>query len=289
MTLGAILLAGGRGRRLGGVDKPLLRVGEARMVDAAVAAARAAGCAPITVVGSDPGLPGVAAVREEPPFGGPVAGIAAALDAWGVEGLAPGRCLLLACDIPSAGAAVRALLAADDGDDGDGALLVAADGRHRLVALLATAALRAAVAALPDRGRDAPLREVLRRLRLREVVDAAAAGADVDTWEDLVVARLRAGRETGMDDRLARVRAWADTLGDRYGLAADDIPIDAILDLARDAAHGVDRPAAPLTTFIAGLVAGRRGADAGQLRAILGELGALAVAAGEGDAAGDGA
>ena len=37
---------------------------------------------------------------------------------------------------------------------------------------------------------------------------------------------------------------------------------DLVLDLARDAAHGVARPAAPLTTFLVGLAAGRDGADA---------------------------
>ena len=35
---------------------------------------------------------------------------------------------------------------------------------------------------------------------------------------------------------------------------------DLVLDLARDAAHGVARPAAPLTTFLVGLAAGRQGA-----------------------------
>jgi Domain of unknown function (DUF6457) len=49
--------------------------------------------------------------------------------------------------------------------------------------------------------------------------------------------------------------------------AALDIPRDAVdasllLDLARDAAHSVARPAAPLTTFMVGLAAGLRGGDA---------------------------
>ena len=30
-----------------------------------------------------------------------------------------------------------------------------------------------------------------------------------------------------------------------------------LLDLARDAAHGVERPAAPLTTFLVGVAVGR--------------------------------
>jgi hypothetical protein len=33
--------------------------------------------------------------------------------------------------------------------------------------------------------------------------------------------------------------------------------VAAVLDLARDAAHGIARPAAPVTTFIAGVAVGR--------------------------------
>jgi hypothetical protein len=36
---------------------------------------------------------------------------------------------------------------------------------------------------------------------------------------------------------------------------------DLVLDIARDVAHGVARPAAPLTTFLVGLAAGRAGGD----------------------------
>ena len=46
-------------------------------------------------------------------------------------------------------------------------------------------------------------------------------------------------------------------------LAVDLSVLDeqAILDLARDAAHHVARPAAPLTTFLVGYAAGVAGAD----------------------------
>jgi hypothetical protein len=33
--------------------------------------------------------------------------------------------------------------------------------------------------------------------------------------------------------------------------------VNAVLDLARDAAHGIARPAAPLTTFLVGVAVGR--------------------------------
>ena len=49
--LAAILLAGGRGSRMGGVHKPLLEIGGTTLLDAAIAAARDAGCDPIVAVG----------------------------------------------------------------------------------------------------------------------------------------------------------------------------------------------------------------------------------------------
>jgi len=52
---------------------------------------------------------------------------------------------------------------------------------------------------------------------------------------------------------------WALALRQRFGLAAEDLPIALILDLARDVANGVARPAAPFSAFVAGLVAGRSG------------------------------
>lgn len=41
-----------------------------------------------------------------------------------------------------------------------------------------------------------------------------------------------------------------------------------VLDLARDVAHGVTRPAAPLTTFLAGVAAGRAGAGEAHLQTV---------------------
>ncbi len=80
--LGAILLAGGRGSRMGGVHKPLLEVGGTTLLDAALGAAHDAGCDPIVVVGPpDDAHADLTWVREDPPFGGPAAAIVAALPA----------------------------------------------------------------------------------------------------------------------------------------------------------------------------------------------------------------
>jgi hypothetical protein len=52
---------------------------------------------------------------------------------------------------------------------------------------------------------------------------------------------------------------WVTKLSQEIGVKSDDIAISEILDLARDAAHAVARPAAPITTFIVGYAAGMRG------------------------------
>jgi hypothetical protein len=55
------------------------------------------------------------------------------------------------------------------------------------------------------------------------------------------------------------LQAWLIELADVLGITAPLDQISALLDVARDAAHGVTRPAAPLTTFMVGLAAGLRG------------------------------
>jgi len=50
---------------------------------------------------------------------------------------------------------------------------------------------------------------------------------------------------------------WAAAAAAAVGASIQPGDVAAILDLARDAAHGVARPAAPLTTFIAGIAVGQ--------------------------------
>jgi hypothetical protein len=46
---------------------------------------------------------------------------------------------------------------------------------------------------------------------------------------------------------------WAATLKSALGLPPDlEVDVTAILDVARDAAHAVDRPAAPVSTYLLG-------------------------------------
>lgn len=53
--------------------------------------------------------------------------------------------------------------------------------------------------------------------------------------------------------------AWVDAVAQELGLGAvgGGRVVDLVLDMTADVAHGVDRPAAPVTAFLVGLAAGR--------------------------------
>jgi len=50
---------------------------------------------------------------------------------------------------------------------------------------------------------------------------------------------------------------WTDVLCSELGLDPGDVDQKTVLNLARVAAHTVDRPAAPLTTYVLGIAVGR--------------------------------
>lgn len=53
---------------------------------------------------------------------------------------------------------------------------------------------------------------------------------------------------------------WVTAAGAELGLTPADIRVDTVLDLARDVAHHVLRPGAPVTAYLMGVAVGR-GAD----------------------------
>ncbi len=53
------------------------------------------------------------------------------------------------------------------------------------------------------------------------------------------------------------LESWMSEIAALLGIT-EDVDIAAVLDLTRDVAHDVARPAAPLTTFALGLALGRR-------------------------------
>jgi Domain of unknown function (DUF6457) len=57
---------------------------------------------------------------------------------------------------------------------------------------------------------------------------------------------------------MSQLDDWVAALAAELGVELD-VDVRSLLDLARVAAHSVDRPAAPLTTFVVGYAAGRQG------------------------------
>ena len=192
----AIVLAGGRAARLGGLDKGALEIGGrtllARVLDAVATAG--IGAWRTVVVGGEGPLPdGVRRTREEPAFGGPLAALGAGLELLMGEDAASEGVLVLACDLPRA-ASLVALLPAEVPAGSDGVVVRDGAGRDQwLAARYRVLALREAVSAVattsPTGLTGLPLRAAVGRLRLLRVDDDGGASLDIDTPADLARAR----------------------------------------------------------------------------------------------------
>jgi molybdopterin-guanine dinucleotide biosynthesis protein A len=196
----AMVLAGGAGRRLGGVAKAALEVGGRSMLERVLAAVPDA--RPRIVVGPArlaSGTPvDVVTTSEEPPGGGPVAAAAA-----GLALLPPGLgfVAMLATDLPFlTRAAVSDLRRVAAAPTLDGALFVDSNGRRQLLcAVWRVASLTSRIGALRvERGRldGVALRELVTGLRIGQIPEYRRAGAgdgpppwfDCDTDADLTSA-----------------------------------------------------------------------------------------------------
>ena len=176
----AIILAGGRGSRMGGQDKPALLLEGRTLLQIACGAV---GDAPTVVVGPARALPpGVLAVTENPPGGGPAAAVVTGLAA--LPGLDPNALIaVLAADLPGIepDTITRLCVAAAPASS---AVLVDPGGRRQyLTGVWRCSRLTAAAGVRPDwTGR--PLRELLEPIPVREIAGSAAETADVDTQPD---------------------------------------------------------------------------------------------------------
>jgi molybdopterin-guanine dinucleotide biosynthesis protein A len=203
----AVILAGGRGTRLGGADKPGLIVGGQTLLGAVVSAVTSAGADRIVVVG--PERPGdlstgaggrVSYAREDPPGRGPVAALACGLDQVSAPAV-----VLLAADLPFLRPPhVTRLVTALAGQQAPGALLLDASARPQwLVSGWLAAVLRAALDRYPGRslgGLLGPLDPVL--LPDETAPGEPPAWLDCDTAGDLRRAREWATRARGEQEAI---------------------------------------------------------------------------------------
>ncbi|MFC9894094.1 NTP transferase domain-containing protein [Nocardia sp. NPDC127579] len=186
----AIVLAGGRASRMGGVDKPAIVIGGRSMLDAALTAV--AGCARTVVVGPHrPELsPAITQVREVPPGSGPVAAIDTGLHALQPDP-AP-LVVVLAADMPFLTDAAIAELLRQEAETGADAVFAAdSSGRPQyLIGVWRRTALTAALARL-----DSLVNQPMKALVPDETVTVHLAGvADCDTDEEVRQARAVAQR-----------------------------------------------------------------------------------------------
>ena len=187
MKYSALILAGGRSSRLGGVPKALLSNGSSTLLEQALAAC--AGASARIVVGpADLTLPsGVFQTREEPAFGGPAAGISAGLSALkktnpGLLSSSQHWVLVLSCDLPRVGAAVPLLLeaAASAPEQLSGYWAVAEGITQPLLGIYRATSL---VPAFEGETANTSVRRFLSPLAPAELELPAELTADVDTWE----------------------------------------------------------------------------------------------------------
>lgn len=178
MDWDAIVLAGGRAERMGGADKGAVDVAGRSLLARTLDAVRAA--RHVVVVGDGPVPDGIELAREDPPFGGPVAGVVA-----GLPSVNAAWTLVTACDHPYLDEAVPCLLA--EREAGDGVVLESDEGRRQLVMMVRTSALRRAVGRLPQ-PHGVSMRALLEGLDLVGVRAGERAATDVDTPEDVTLA-----------------------------------------------------------------------------------------------------
>ncbi|MGY4768975.1 molybdenum cofactor guanylyltransferase [Kribbella sp. CWNU-51] len=176
MEFDAVVLAGGGSTRFGGVDKAMLVLDGVTLLDR-VLTATADAVSTVVVGPVRTTCRPVDWTLEDPPSGGPVAGIAAGLS----HGTAP-VVVLLSCDLPWLTKDDVAQLVSGLGDH-DGYGLRDTDAREQqLAAVYRRAALTDAITRIGD-PRDKSVRRTLAGLDLAWS-DPTRAGDDVDTWAD---------------------------------------------------------------------------------------------------------
>lgn len=183
-SLAALVLAGGAAARLGGADKAAIELDGRTLLEHALEALVDAHEVVLVMPEPVPTSRPVTVVVEDPPHGGPVAGLLTGLDALARPAESV---VVLAVDMPwvTAGTVHRLRVAAEGHD---GAILVGDDRRRQLAAVLRTAALRAADPG-PEGRHGLPVHRLLAGLDLAEVPADGLEGSDVDTWADLRRAR----------------------------------------------------------------------------------------------------
>lgn len=199
--VGGVVLAGGAGRRMGGVDKAALEVGGVRILDRVLAAARPA-CDALVVVG--PNRPttvdGVRFGVEAAPGGGPVPAVAAGVDLLGPCDVV----VVLAADLPLLREVHVERLIVALGEDLDPTSAAAATDRFGANPLLAAYCYPGLHGRLSDLRSGAAAARLLPPTPI--ALDLGVATVNVNEPEDLAIAELLVSLDPGMADTVQWTR-----------------------------------------------------------------------------------
>lgn len=179
-------------------------------------------------------------VQEDPVGGGPVAAVDAGLAMIDTEFVA-----LIATDMPFAAAVIHDL-ANSLKSSIDGIVPLDREGiPQTLCAIYRTDALKKAIEKLGSpQGRS--MRSLAALLQLREIelpTSLKSRLLDIDTPEEL--------QQAITEREASTMNEWIEEVKKELGVTLN-FDIDSILDTARDAAHTIERKAAPVTTFLLG-------------------------------------
>ena len=175
-----VVLAGGTAARMGGIDKAGVELHGRTLLELALDAFLDADEVVVVAPESVPTSRPVTYVCEDPPRGGPVAGLLTGVDALLRR---PRLVGVLAVDMPRVTpATMRRLREAAAGHDG--AFLVDGDGRRQLAGVLDAAALDGVRPDLEGQHGMA-LHRLLAPLRLAQVPASGDEAVDIDSWSDL--------------------------------------------------------------------------------------------------------
>lgn len=250
----SIIVAGGSAKRLGGIDKAMLPLSEAgeplltSVIDACPGQ--------VVVVGPPRNIQRtIIWVADESQAGGPAAGIWSGLSQVKTEYV-----FISAADQNLNSETVNRICEAAVGNDGAWAIRFDGTGQP-LCACVKTDLLRKLLA--PTKGiNDSPIR-LLSTLNLVGVSVNPGQVTDFDTWTDIV----KFVKGTNHMDQVTQM--WLTRVGDLLNVDHNEVPVEALLDLTRDVAHGVERKSAPLTTFLLGYAAGKSSLTETELKSLI--------------------
>lgn len=242
----SIIVAGGKGTRMGGMDKAMLPLGLSgkSLLEDIVASCPGK----VFIVGYPRNIgkafeDSVTWVPDLNPSGGPAAGI------WsGLVRVSSEYVFISAADQTLSAGTVSQLVAKSSGNQG--AWAIRSDGSGQpLCAVVRTDLLRELLA--PTQGvNQSPLR-LLSSLSMVGVNVNPDEVVDFDTWQD--VAKAAKGSETM--DQITQM--WMARVASLLNVDPHEVLTSELLDLTREVAHGVERKSAPLTTFLLGYAAGK--------------------------------